>query len=170
MPVTPVVPLAGPVAEAVREGTKSWPIPPLLVSDAEEKYDAFAASAVALTKSGTSTLELALAGVPMVVAYRVNPVSAMIARRLVKVKYASLLNLLMDRPVVPEFIQAACNPDRLGEALRSLLLQPGAAEEQVAGFAEPLRMLRAPDGSPSDAAAAAVLDLLCARSDTSRHG
>ena len=158
--VTPVVPLAGPVAEAVRTGTAAWPIKPILIETTEDKHDAFAASAAALTKSGTSTLELALAGVPMLVAYRVNPLSAMIARRLVKVRYASLLNLLLDQEIVPELIQQDCNPDRLAAELAPLLTDPAAAQAQRDAFAEPLRMLRPAMGTPSQAAAAVVLDLL----------
>ena len=158
--ITPVVPLAGPVAEAVRAGTVTWPIRPVLIDGAQDKFDAFAASSAALTKSGTSTLELALAGVPMVVTYRVNPLTAAIVRRVVKVKYASLLNLLMDRAVVPELIQADCNPDRLAAELRPLLTDPAVAAAQRESFKAPLDMLRAPAGRPSEAAAAAVLDLL----------
>ncbi len=161
VPVTPVVPLAGPVAEAVRVGTRTWPIPPILVADTAEKHDAFAASAAALTKSGTSTLELALAGVPMLVTYRVNPLSAAIARRLVTVKYVSILNLLVGRPLVPELLQRDCAPDRLAAALAPLLTDPTAAAAQRDAFSEPLAMLRPPGGgTPSEAAAAAVLDLL----------
>ena len=160
VPVTPVVPLAGPVAEAVRAGTASWPIPPILVSEEADKYDAFAASAAALTKSGTSTLELALANVPMLVAYRVNPLTAMIARRLVKVRYASLLNLLVDRIVVPEFIQQTCTPDHLAAELNRLLTDPAYAQAQRDAFQQPLGMLRPATGTPSEAAAAEVLDLL----------
>jgi len=160
MQITPVVPLAGPVAEAVRAGTVTWPIRPVLIDGAQDKFDAFAASSAALTKSGTSTLELALAGVPMVVTYRVNPLTAAIVRRVVKVKYASLLNLLMDRAVVPELIQADCNPDRLAAELRPLLTDPAVAAAQRESFKAPLDMLRAPAGRPSEAAAAAVLDLL----------
>ncbi len=59
-----------------RQRTAAWPIRPILVADTAEKHDAFAASAAALTKSGTSTLELALANVPMLVTYRVNPLTA----------------------------------------------------------------------------------------------
>ena len=85
-PVVPVVPLAGPVEAVVRQRTASWPIRPILVADTEGKHDAFAASDAALTKSGTSTLELALANVPMLVTYRINPVSHQIAKRLIKIK------------------------------------------------------------------------------------
>lgn len=158
--VTPVVPLAGPVADSVRDHTANWPIKPILVSETQDKFDAFAASSAALTKSGTSTLELALAGVPMLVTYRVNPVSAAIARRLVKVRYASLLNLLVDRQVVPELLQRDCDPDRLAAELNRLLNDPAAAQAQRDAFAEPLRLLRPTTGTPSQAAAAAVLDLL----------
>ncbi len=159
----PVVPLAGPVAEAVRAGTRSWPVPPLLVSETADKYDAFAASAVALTKSGTSTLELALAGVPMLVTYRVNPLSAALARRMVKVRYASLLNLLADREVVPELLQQDCTPERLAEALHRLLSEPEAASTQRAAFRAVLTLLHPLAGLPSEAAAAAVLELLAER-------
>ncbi len=158
--LVPVVPLAGPVAEAVRAGTASWPVAPILVTDPAEKYDAFAASAAALTKSGTSTLELAMARVPMLVAYRVNPLSAAIARRLVKVRYASLLNLLAERPMVPEFIQDACTPERLAPALLGLLTDPALAAAQVAASGAALARLRPAAGLPSDAAAAAVLEMM----------
>ncbi len=156
----PVVPIAAPVAEAVRQGTAAWPIQPILVTDTEEKYDAFAASAAALTKSGTSTLELALAGVPMLVGYRVNPLTAAIAHYLVSVRYASLLNLLAGREIVPEMIQQACTPDRLAATLTRLLTDPAAADAQRAACRVELEKLRPPHGLPSEAAAAAVLELL----------
>jgi lipid-A-disaccharide synthase len=156
----PVVPIAAPVAEAVRRGTAAWPIPPILVTDTEEKHDAFAASAAALTKSGTSTLELALAGVPMLVAYRVNPLTAAIARRLLRVRYASVINLLAGREIIPEMIQHACTPDRLAATLTGLLTDPAAAATQIAACRVELEKLRPPRGLPSEAAADAVLELL----------
>jgi lipid-A-disaccharide synthase len=83
--VVPVVPVASAVAETVQAATAGWRVRPIVVSSIEDKHDAFAAANAALTKSGTSTLELAMAGVPMAVTYRVNPVTAAIARRLIKV-------------------------------------------------------------------------------------
>ena len=160
MPVVPVVPLAGPVEATVREHTAHWPIKPILVSGLAEKHDAFAASDAALTKSGTSTLELALARVPMVMTYRVHPLTAWIARRSVKVRYASIVNLLLDRMAIPELIQQDCRPDRLAEELTRLLQDKASAEMQRLDCAEALAMLRAPAGLPSDAAANAVLRLL----------
>ena len=166
--IVPAVPLAGPVADTVRTAAQSWPVRPLLISERQDKNDAFAASIAALTKSGTSTLELALAGVPMLVTYRVNPVSGAILRRLATVRYAALVNLLHSGwgreagpPLVPELLQDECKPEILSRALAALLEDRSAAAAQRAGFREVLAKLRPPGGStPSQAAAEAVLDLL----------
>ena len=156
----PVVPVVAPVADAVRAGTQSWPIPPILVTETADKHDAFAASAAALTKSGTSTLELALAGVPMLVAYRVNPLTAAIVRLTVKVRYASVLNLLAGREIIPEMIQQDCTPDRVAPALTRLLTDPANAAAQRAVCHDELEKLRPPHGLPSEAAADEVIALL----------
>jgi lipid-A-disaccharide synthase len=158
--VVPVVPLAGPVEEMVRQRTESWPVRPILLADTAGKHDAFAASAAALTKSGTSTLELALANVPMLVTYRLNPVSALIARRIIRVKYASIVNLLLNRPVVPELMQDESRPDRLAAELHRLLTDQDAVAAQRQGFADALTLLRPPSGTPSECAAEAVLSML----------
>jgi lipid-A-disaccharide synthase len=157
-----VMPLAPSVAGFVQQATGSWTRRPVLVETEAAKHDAFAASAAALTKSGTSTLELALAGVPMALAYRVNPLSAAIAKRLVSVRYAGLVNLLAeDPPLVPEFIQAAATPQRLAAAVAGLLDDPAQAARQRAGFAKVIAALRPPGGlAPSEAAADAVLSVL----------
>jgi lipid-A-disaccharide synthase len=153
----PVAALAGPVEEAVRAGTAAWPRPPLLVREAQAKRDAMAASVGGLIKSGTSSLECAVAGLPHVVAYRVNPVTAAIVRRLIQVPYASLVNLLAEREVVPEFLQENCTAPKLAAALERVLADPAP---QRAGFAEALAKLTPSQGRPSEAAARAVLDML----------
>jgi lipid-A-disaccharide synthase len=154
----PVVPLAGPVEESVRAAAATWSPAPVLVRTLEDKHDAFAAASGGLIKSGTSSLEVAMAGVPMVVGYRVNPVTAMIARRLIEVRFASIVNLLADREIIPEFIQERCTPELLAPALLAAMERP---EAQRAGFAEVLGALRPPGGgSAADAAARAVLGML----------
>ena len=158
--LTPVVAVAEPVAGAVAEGIRSWPGRPIVVTELADKHDAFAASEAALTKSGTSTLELALAGVPMLVTYRVNPITAAIARRPVKVQYASLVNLLAGHELVPELIQGASTPTRLAATLETLLTAPETAKAQRDGFRTVLDSLRPAQGSPSEAAADAVLELV----------
>ncbi len=158
--LTPVVAVAEPVAGAVARGIQSWPGRPIVVTELADKHDAFAASEAALTKSGTSTLELALAGVPMLVTYRVNPITAAIARRLVKVKYAALVNLLAGHELVPELIQQASTAPRLAATLATLITDPDAAKAQRDGFRTVLDSLRPAQGLPSEAAADCVLDLI----------
>jgi lipid-A-disaccharide synthase len=158
--LVPVVPVAAPVAETVASGTKTWPVRPILVHTEHDKFDAFAAAAAALTKSGTSTLELAMAGVPMLVAYRVNPLSASIARRLVTVSYASILNLIAGRQIVPELLQERCTSEGLAAALLPLLQDAQAANAQREASQAVLTQLAPPNGTPSQAAAAEVLGLL----------
>jgi lipid-A-disaccharide synthase len=155
-----IVPVTGPVAAQVAEATAAWNPRPIVVTTIEGKHDAFAASSAALVKSGTSTLEVALAGVPMVVGYRVNPLTAAIARRLVKVQHASILNLLAGRAVLPEFIQQDCTAERLAAALVPLLTDPAAARAQRDAVRPYLDMLRPGKEKPSEAAAAAVLEVL----------
>lgn len=158
--LVPVVPVASAVADAVRAGTAAWTLRPIVVSDIAEKHDAFAAAGAALTKSGTSTLELALAGVPMVVTYRVNPLTALIARRLIKVRFAALVNLLAGRAVLPELLQQDCTAPKLAAAIGALLDDPAAAGAQREAARAVIDTLRPPAGLPSAAAAAEVLALL----------
>jgi lipid-A-disaccharide synthase len=155
--VRPVIPVSPVVAEQVRAGAADWPARPILVETLADKHDAFAAAAAGLIKSGTSSVEMAVAGVPHCIAYRVNPITAAIVRRLVRVPFASLVNLLAEREVVPEYIQERATPDALAEALHRLLTDQQAIAAQRAGFAEVLAKLSPPEGRPSDAAAAAVL-------------
>jgi lipid-A-disaccharide synthase len=153
----PVLAAAAGIAEAVAVQTRDWPVAPIIVRDVATRYDAFAAARAALTKSGTSTLELAMAGVPMAVTYRVNPLSAMLARRLIKVEHVAMINLLAGGALVPELLQQDCTPAKLSETLHRLITDQAAATTQRAGFAAALASLHAPDGSPSAAAAARVL-------------
>ena len=158
--LVPVVPTAATVAETVRRAAAGWPLAPIVVTDVGEKHDAYAAAAAALTKSGTSTLELALAGVPMAVTYRVNPLTAAIARRLIRVPHVAMVNLLAGRAVVPELLQGDCAPAPLAAVVRTLLGDPAAGAAQRAAFAGVIAQLAAPVGLPSDAAAREVLDVL----------
>jgi lipid-A-disaccharide synthase len=158
----PVVPVGALVREAVAAAAQGWPARPILVTETAAKHDGFAAVAASggagLIKSGTSSLEMAVAGIPHVVAYRVNPVTAAIVRRLIRVPHASLVNLLAEREVVPERLQEECTPEALAEALLAPMRDPAVAAAQRAGFAEALARLRPEGGgAPSEAAARAAL-------------
>ena len=158
--ITPVIPVSHAVAELVHQAAAGWPVRPVIVTDLDEKHDAYAAASAALTKSGTSTLELALAGVPMAVTYRVNPVSAFMARRMIRVPHVAMVNLLAGRAAVPELLQNDCNPETLSATVLSLLHDPAVAAAQRDAFTGVIASLRPAAGNPSDIAAAAVLALL----------
>ena len=159
--IVPVLPVSAALYHSVEQAIKTWSVRPILITDHQEKYDAFAAAQVALTKSGTSTLELALAGVPMVVTYRVHPITAFLARRLICVPYVAMINVLAGAPLVPELLQENCRPDKLAQALETLLSQPQAAQHQKETFKTVLPTLKAPQGQkPAQAAALALLDIL----------
>ena len=160
----PVVPAAPAVRSALPSLLADWPAAPVILEEEDEKPDAYAAASAALCKSGTSALELALGAVPMVIAYRLNPISGMIARRLVTVRHASLVNLLAGREVVPELLQERCTPERLAASLAPLLEESAAGAAQRAAFAPVLASLAPPSGTPSEAAASAVLELIETRS------
>ncbi len=158
-----VIPLADTTADAVAPATRDWPYPVTFASPAE-RFDAFAASDVAMAKSGTVTLELALAGVPMVIGYRINPVTAFLIRRMgVSVKYASLVNLLAEREVIPEYLQENCTAANLAAGVDRLLDSVEARAKQRQGFSEVLHMLGDRAESPSARAADVVLDIIANR-------
>jgi lipid-A-disaccharide synthase len=77
-----------------------------------------------------------------------------------KVKYASIPNLLLDRPLVPELLQAQCDPVTLSNALHNLLTDPAARAKQREGFSKAMNMLRPPEGTPSECAAGVVLSMM----------
>jgi lipid-A-disaccharide synthase len=156
----PVLPVSAVVRETVEQAAAGWPVRPIIVTSVEEKHDAYAAAGAALTKSGTSTLELALAGVPMAVTYRVNALSAAMARRLIQVKHVAMVNLLAGRALVPELLQQDCNPGTLAETVLTLLRDRGVADAQRAGFAGVIQSLCPAAGLPSHAAAREVLAML----------
>jgi lipid-A-disaccharide synthase len=118
-------------------------------------WDLFQLADAAVVASGTSSLESALFGVPTVVYYRLSGLTYFIGRRLVNVKYASLVNILLNRPVIPEFIQDEARPEAIAEAALALLDETGGRGAMLAGFGEAREILGTYD-APSRAAGLAV--------------
>lgn len=160
----PDLTVAVSTVEALRDqvaaAVEAWPMPCMVLTEPAEKYDAFATSRAAVAKSGTVTLELALAGVPMVVCYRVSAVTAFLARRLVHVDHVALVNLLADRPFVPELLQEACTPRAIAEAMAPLLDDEATRAAQRAGLREVVGRLGGASPAPSERAAQVVLELI----------
>ena len=155
-----VVPTVETVADAVTVAAGEWPVPALVLTGEAEKFDAFAAADVGLAASGSVTLELAMAGVPMVVAYKMNPVTGWLARRLIRTRYVNLMNLVLDRDAVPELLQGDCTPDKLAKALFRLLTDEAAQRAQRAAFTEALEKLGRDGPPPSERAAEVVLEVM----------
>ncbi len=130
------VPTVGTVADRVRDMVAGWPWPAAVTLGEEEKQGAFAASRAALAASGTVALELALAGVPQVAAYRLNTATALVGRALIRKRRFCPVNILLDRQVVPELIQGDCRPGPLAQALRPLLIDGEARAAQLSAFRE----------------------------------
>ena len=155
---------------AVAAETASWGAPVTVVEGKAEKYGAFAASDAALTVSGTATLELALAGVPMIVCYRVNPLTAAIARRVFLVRHIAMPNIIADRRAAPEYVQRDCTPARLVPAVERLLQDEDSRRAQTQSFGEIAARLGRGGPPPSDRAAGAILDLIDASGGRRQRG
>ncbi|MGN1063547.1 MAG: lipid-A-disaccharide synthase, partial [Alphaproteobacteria bacterium] len=116
-----VVPTVKTVIKRVQEQMKNWRIPYVIVEGEQNRYDAFAASDVAVAASGTVSLELAMANVPHLIAYKVNKLTGWLARRLLKIKYVNLINLLSDKEIIPELLQENCTPEKMAAVLENLI-------------------------------------------------
>ena len=154
-----LVPTLAQNRAAVAALTATWGTPVTVIEGKAEKYAAFAASDVALTASGMATLELALAGVPMIVCYRANPITAAIAWRIVKVPHVAMPNIIADRRAAPEFLQQDCTPERLVPALEQLLQDDERQRDQIESFRQIAVKLGRGGQPPSERAAEVVLRL-----------
>lgn len=164
MAVRAVVPTLAHLAAGLREVVSTWPVETSVIEGEAERLAAFAAADAALAVSGTVTLELGLARVPMVVAYRAHPVSALIARRLVKVPHVSLPNLVLGSGVVPEFLLGDCTPDALATALADILVDPVRRATQSRALGDVFEKLSLGDGGSSQRAAGVVAEVAGGRS------
>ncbi|HEY0441009.1 MAG TPA: lipid-A-disaccharide synthase, partial [Xanthobacteraceae bacterium] len=129
-----VLPTLPHLVDEVRAATQPWDVRPTIVVGEDDKHAAFRIARAALAASGTVTLELALAGVPTVAAYRVASIEAVILRRLIRVPSVILANLVLDENVVPEYLQEACTPENLADALLRLLPDTPERTRQVQAF------------------------------------
>jgi lipid-A-disaccharide synthase len=152
-----VLPTMPHLEAAVTEGLKDWPVQPRVVIGEQEKRAAFRIAHAALAKSGTVTLELALAGVPMVTAYRTGAIEAAILRRAIKVNSVSLANLVIGDNVIPEYLQEDCTPEKLAAALRDLLGTSDLRRRQLEAFATIDGIMSTGNQPPSSRAAEIVL-------------
>ena len=155
-----ILPTMPHLQDAVAQAVKSWPVQPRVVVGDKEKRAAFRIAHAAFVKSGTATLELAIAGVPMVAAYKVGAVEAAIMRRAIRTSSVILANLVIGENVVPEFIQEDCAPDKLLPALRDILTDSPMRRRQLEAFAKLDAIMSTGKQPPSVRAADIVLATL----------
>jgi lipid-A-disaccharide synthase len=147
--------------ERMRAAVDEWHVKPLLIDNSEDKRGLFAAATAAIAKSGTIGLECALAGLPSIVAYNANPITAYLVRRMIRIKYVNLANLLADKMIIPELIQEDCNADAIARAMLPLLTNEHARDAQRRDLAHVANLLGVNDAkSPSEKAADVVLGFL----------
>jgi len=157
-----VLPLVSHVADDVKRIVKGWPYKVIFIesNNHARKYDAFAASDVAIACSGTVALELALADTPYVTIYKMSWMSSMVAKIFVKVPYVNIINILLNREVVPELLLRNCKPHLILPKLTQVLTDIEIQKKQRKDFREALDMLAIPGVTPSERAARAILEML----------
>jgi lipid-A-disaccharide synthase len=160
MPFELILPTMPHLQDAIAEGVKGWPVQPRIVVGENEKRAAFRIAHAAFVKSGTVTLELAIAGVPMVAAYKVGAVEASIMRRVIRTSSVILANLVIGENVVPEFIQENCTAEKLAPVLRDVLTDSPSRRRQVEAFAKIDAIMSTGNQPPSVRAADIVLATL----------
>jgi lipid-A-disaccharide synthase len=156
LPFEPVLPTMPHLEDVIREGVKSWPVQPRIIVGEQEKKAAFRSAHAAFVKSGTVTLELALADVPMVAAYKVGAIEAWILRRAIRGNSVILANLVIGENVVPEFLQEHCTPAKLAPALRDILSDSALRRRQTEAFAK-IDAIMSTGGEPPSVRAADIV-------------
>jgi len=159
-PIEVVVPAVAHHLERIEAATAAWPVKPRIVTEQSDKLEAFRSARAALAKSGTVTLELALSGVPMVVAYKVSAIDAVIMRRVIKAPTVVLANLVLGENVIPEFLQEDCTPQRLADAMLAVMQDTPERRRQLEAFSRLDAIMEIGSASPALRAADIVLDHL----------
>lgn len=156
------LPAVAHLAGEIERAATAWPITPRIVLGEAEKLAAFRRAHAALAASGTVTLELALAQVPMVVAYKVSKLEEQL-KYVIDVPSIVLANLILGENVIPELIQWDCTPDKLADALVRLLGDTPERRRQVSAFARIDALMRTGSEAPSERAARVVAETIASR-------
>jgi lipid-A-disaccharide synthase len=159
-PVEVVIPTVPHLVDRLEQGTARWPVRPRIAIEPSDKQAAFRVARAALAKSGTVTLELALAGVPTIAAYKVSWLEAVVGRRMINVPSVILANLVLGENVVPEFLQEACTAANLAGALAPLLGDTAERGRQLAAFSRLDEIMQIGSSAPAARAAEIVLDVV----------
>jgi lipid-A-disaccharide synthase len=153
-----LLPAVSHLREEIEARLREWAVKPSLVHGEAEKFASFRRAHAALAASGTVTLELGLAGVPMVVAYRVDPIARLL-KPLLSVPSIVLTNLILEENAIPEFLDADATPETLARETLALLTGSDARAAQLGALDRLKSKMALPSGErPSDRAAAIVIE------------
>ena len=155
-----VVPVVPHTREAVRARVAGWPIKPILVEDESDKIAAFSAANAALAASGTATLELGMAGLPSVVAYKMGGMMGALLMRVLRVPSVVIVNLVLDAPVMQEFLEDRCTADLITPAVNALLQDDTLNSEKRAQLLPLADVLGGGGQSPATRAAEIIRSLI----------
>lgn len=166
-PIKVLIPVVPSVQNLIEDGISDWPEQPHLIFGETDKFTSFRLAKAALAASGTVTLELAIAGTPMVVGYKADMIIAFM-RGLIQVDTIILANLVLEEKVFPEFIQEECTGSHLAKALKPLLSNTTEREKQCLSLGRLHEKMLLPAGSatgdkPSDAAAHVIVQYLAGK-------
>ncbi|MDB2414606.1 lipid-A-disaccharide synthase [Rickettsiales bacterium] len=155
-----VVPTLPHIKDSISKYMENSGISYVIVENKDDKDSAYAACDVALAKSGTATLEISLFKLPMIIAYKVSFVSYLIIKSMIKIKYANLINIILNKEVIPEFIQGKCNADNLSRGLLKLFNDQKMQKKQIDTCQQVFKDLGLEDNYlPSQKAAKVILKL-----------
>ena len=158
--LTFVMPVADTVRQRVLDAAAAIPVKIHFLDTEADKFSAMQAATLALACSGTVSTELALAGCPMVIAYKLEPLTFWIYSRISTLKHATMFNIMADKRIAPEFIQDDCTPDNLLRAIDERLDNPELRREQTAEQYAALDIMGRGQQPTAERAARAVLDFL----------
>ena len=153
------IPSVDAIAEEVERSFADMPVPHCIVRGQSERYNAFRACSFAVAASGTVTLELTACGAPHLIAYRFSRFTNLIVKCLITTKFGNLINILANRPIIPEFMGTHCNVNLIYAKALELMRNRVLAQEQVAQARGYFAQLKPEDGMPSERAAAVVIDV-----------
>jgi lipid-A-disaccharide synthase len=153
------IPLIEKTENLVRQMVVDLSVPYFLISS-DEKVDMFFSADFAMAKSGTNAVEISLYKIPLLIAYKINKITHFIVKRMIKIKYANLINLILNKELIPEMLQDKCNAKELASKMARLISDKNLADEQIDQGLFALKILGfEKSAKPSKMAAAEILKL-----------
>lgn len=158
--LTVAIPTISKTHDLIKDSINQFKTRTILIKE-EEKHNLFQTANLAIAKSGTNTLELAMFKLPMIIVYKANFLTYLLIKLMVKIKFANLINLICNREIIPELLQFKCNAVTIAQKLEELLNNPNLQKQQISESISTLQMLgMGSQEKPSQKAAKAVLENL----------